>query len=90
MDENKKLATVQRQRTLLLYQKLVDNNNNSNRQFSINLIDSNQIQAHQLLCIDSSESKFVFNNLTTDWGTHNQPTTIRGGDLAYLKVSEKE
>jgi hypothetical protein len=81
--EEQKLAAGQRQRTFLLYRSLASQETNSR----IVLRNGQTIRAGKLIAVDSSESKFVFDRLTTDWGEFSSPVTVRGSDLAVAEYS---
>lgn len=82
MAEEEKIATAQRQRSILLYRELCE----VGQSVDVKLADCSKVTAKQLVAVDSSESKFVFEGLTTDWGTYTEPVTLRGGDIVYFDV----
>lgn len=82
MGEEEKIATAQRQRGVLLYRELCE----VGKSADVKLADHSEVKAKQLIAVDSSESKFVFDGVTTDWGTYKAPVTLRGGDIVYFDV----
>jgi hypothetical protein len=82
MGEEEKIATAQRQRSILLYRELSE----IGKSVDVKLADHSEVTAKQLFAVDSSESKFVLEGVTTDWGTYKEPVTLRGGDIVYIDV----
>jgi hypothetical protein len=77
------LAAIQRQRTLRLYQTLF----RKPYRVTVHLVSGQTLTADRLIAVDSSESKFVFQGLETQWGKSSRPVTIRGGDIARIQVA---
>lgn len=76
------IAATQRQRTFRIYQTLFQ----QPLPVTVHLVSGEIVRADQLIAVDSSESKFVFKGVETQWGKSNRPVTIRGGDIASIKV----
>lgn len=79
MDSSDKLAAVQRQRTFLFYNSL------SQHSVKVQLYNGTVVIADELVTVDSSESKFIFKGLETDWGKHSNSVCIRGGDIVSIE-----
>lgn len=92
-DEGFKLATIQRQRSILLYDAFCRPENAKNStatNLQIKLYDSKPLlPAQNLSAVDSSESKFAITGFQTNWGLHKGTLCIRGSDIAYIDLDLK-
>lgn len=88
--ESFKLATAQRQRSILLYDAFCRPSSSSSSSIHVKLYDSKpSLLASKLCAIDSSESKFAISGLETAWGVHKGTVCIRGSDIAYIDLEIK-
>lgn len=76
------LASIQRQRTHLLYAQMAK----SQAQVNIQLVNQANLTAAKFLGIDSAESKLLVHHLNTDWGTTSTGVTLRTQDIAWISV----
>ncbi|KTW30782.1 hypothetical protein T552_00494 [Pneumocystis carinii B80] len=74
------IAFLQRMRTLRFY-KFVSR---SYKSVTFYLWNKTQLKASSFLGTDALETKFLVENLQTDWGIHKQ-AVIRSGDIIWIK-----
>lgn len=92
-DNALKLATAQRQRTILLYNAFcrpVKDTRPKGANLQVKLFDSKApLTASALAAVDSSESKFAVTGLDTNWGLYKGTVCVRGSDIAYIDLDLK-
>lgn len=98
-EENFKLASAQRQRSILLYDAFCRRQSSSNQpptststsNLFVKMYDSKApLPASKLCAVDSSESKFAIQGLETNWGLHKGTVCVRGSDIAYIDLEIKD
>lgn len=88
-----KLATAQRQRSILLYAAFcrpLEENRPKGFNLQVKLYDSKPpLAAARLLAVDSSESRFAISEIDTSWGLYKGTVSVRGNDIAYIDLDVK-
>lgn len=87
-EEGFKLATAQRQRSILLYDAFC--RSDVAQDVQVKFYDTKDpLPAKKLTAVDSSESKFAISGLETNWGLYKGAVCVRGSDIAYIDLKLK-
>lgn len=82
MPDRAQIAAAQRQRSLLVYNRL-----GCLGKAQFQLIDGSQVGVNKFETVDAGETKYIVTGLETDWGLHPGAVAIRSSDTAFIQFS---